>query len=113
MRLRCSVLAISTLIANPYVWHYELTWLGLALACLVSLGFEEGWLWGEQEILAVAWLLPLYEYFNTGFNLPQVGPIVLLSALLVIPRRMRATTAGTFSRMENVIAVKQAAHSFP
>jgi hypothetical protein len=113
MRLRCSVLAISTLIANPYVWHYELTWLGLALACLVSLGAEEGWLWGEQEILAVAWLLPLYEYFNTGLNLPQVGPIVLLSALLVIPRRMRATTEGAFSRMENVIAVRQDAPSCP
>lgn len=101
-RPRCAVLAISTLLANPYVWHYELTWLGLALACLVSLGFEQGWLRGEQAIVGWAWLLPLYEYFNTYLNLPQVGPIVLLSALLVIPRRMRATTAGapSFSRAE-------------
>lgn len=112
-RLRCSVLLISTLVANPYVWHYELTWLGIALACLVSLGFKQGWLWGEQEILGLAWLLPLYEYFNPYWDLPQIGPIVLLAALLVIPRRMRATTEGTFARAEHVIAVKRAACDRP
>ncbi|RDU98598.1 glycosyltransferase family 87 protein [Trinickia dinghuensis] len=113
VRLRCAVLAISTLIANPYVWHYELTWLGIALACLVSLGFEEGWLGGEQEVLGFAWLLPLYEYFNTYLNLPQIGPIVLLAALLVVTRRMRATAEGTFSRAENRIAAKRVARGCP
>ncbi len=108
-RLRCSVLLISTLIANPYVWHYELTWVGIALACLVSLGFEEGWLWGEQAILGLAWVLPLYEYFNPYWNLPQIGPIVLLAALLIIPRRMRATARSTFLRAKNVIAANRAA----
>ncbi|MGN6652477.1 glycosyltransferase family 87 protein [Trinickia sp.] len=112
-RLRCSVLAISTLIANPYVWHYELTWLGIAMACLLSLGFKEGWLRGEQEILALAWLLPLYEYFNPYLDLPQLGPIVLLAALLVIPRRMRATAEGTFSRADNVIAAKRVCVTAP
>jgi alpha-1,2-mannosyltransferase len=108
-RLRYSVLAMATLIANPYVWHYELTWLGIALACLVSLGFKAGWLAGEQEILALAWLLPLYEYFNPYWDLPQIGPIVLLAALLIVPRRMRATAEGTFSRAESEIASKRAA----
>lgn len=105
-RLRCSVLLISALIANPYVWHYELTWLGIALTCLVSLGFEKGWLRGEQSILGLAWLLPLYEYFNPYLNLPQIGPVILLCALLLIPRRMRATAEGAFSRAENVAAAQ-------
>lgn len=113
VRLRCSVLVISTLIANPYVWHYELTWLGVALACLASLGFEEGWLWAEQEVLALAWLLPLYEYFNPHLNLPQVGPIVLLCALLIVPRRLRATAAGVFLRKEDGIAARGAARDCP
>ena len=108
-RLRCSVLVISTLIANPYVWHYELTWLGIALACLASLGFEEGWLWAEQEVLGLAWLLPFYEYFNPHLNLPQVGPIVLLCALLTVPRRLRATAAGVFLRKEESIAAGRVA----
>lgn len=112
-RLRGSVLLISTLIANPYVWHYELTWLGIALACLVSLGFEKGWLGGEQSILGLAWLLPLYEYFNPYLNLPQIGPVILLSALLLIPRRMRATAEGAFSRAENVAAAQRAARDYP
>lgn len=112
-RLRGSVLLISTMVANPYVWHYELTWLGLALACLASLGSKEGWLWGEQEVLGFAWLLPLYEYVNPYLDLPQIGPIILLAALLLIPRRMRATAEGTFSRAENVIAAKRVAGDCP
>jgi len=112
-RLRCSVLLISTLVANPYVWHYELTWLGVALACLAALGFRQGWLRGEQAVLGLAWLLPLYEYFNPYWDLPQIGPIVLLAALLVIPRRMRATAEGTFSQAEKMIAAKRVAGDCP
>ena len=111
-RLRCAALVVSTLIANPYVWHYELAWLGVALACLVSLGFDEGWLRGEQAVQAFAWLLPLYEYFNPYWGLPQIGPIVLLVALLVISRRMRATAEGTFSS-NNVIAAQWTQRAAP
>ena len=112
-RLRCSVLLISTLIANPYVWHYELTWLGVALACLAALGFKEGWFRGEQAVLGLAWLLPLYEYFNPYLDLPQIGPIVLLCALLTIPRRMRAMAEGTFSQAEKIIAARRVAGACP
>ena len=112
-RLRCSVLVVSTLVANPYVWHYELTWLGIALACIASLGFEQGWLRGEQEVLGFAWLLPLYEYFNPYWDLPQIGPIILLAVLLVILRRMRATAEGTLSRAANGIAEKTATRDCP
>lgn len=112
-RLRGSALVISTLIANPYVWHYELTWLGVALACLASLGFQQGWLRGEQEILWVAWLLPLYEYFNPYLNLPQVGPLILLFALLLLSRRLRAMAEGTKSCVKNGAAATWIARDCP
>jgi hypothetical protein len=109
-RLRCSILVVSTLVANPYVWHYELAWLGIALACLTSQGFEEGWLRGEQEVMGFAWILPLYEYFNPYLKLPQIGPIVLLSVLLIISRRVRAMAGGAFPLAENKSATTSAAH---
>jgi hypothetical protein len=111
--LRCSVLVVSTLVANPYVWHYELTWLGVALACIASFGFKDGWLRGEQAVLGFAWLLPLYEYFNPYWNLPQIGPIVLLAVLLVILQRMRAMPEKRPSRTANTIAEKKVLRDRP
>jgi alpha-1,2-mannosyltransferase len=87
--LRAAVLAVATLIANPYVWHYELAWLGIALASMVAIGLQRGWRRGEQEVLVLAWLLPLYEFFNRWAKLPQIGVIVLLLMLLVILMRLR------------------------
>lgn len=92
LRMRAAAIAVATLLANPYVWFYELTWLGVALACLAVCGLEKGWRRGEQAILVLAWLLPLYEYFNRVTLLPQIGPVVLLLALLAIVRRTRLDT---------------------
>jgi alpha-1,2-mannosyltransferase len=86
---RTAILALATLIANPYVWHYELAWLGLALAWLLATGLRTGWLPGEQPVIVLAWLLPLYELFNRDLKLPQIGPVILLLLLLIFMRRVR------------------------
>ncbi|MGS0891559.1 glycosyltransferase family 87 protein [Burkholderia stagnalis] len=90
-RVRGAALVIATLAANPYVWHYELSWLCIALACLLALGTQDGWLRGEQTVVALVWALPIYEYLNPLFQLPQIGSIVVLGALLVLLRRTRST----------------------
>jgi alpha-1,2-mannosyltransferase len=87
---RTAVLALATLIANPYVWHYELAWLGFTLAWLLATGLRTGWLPGEQPVIALAWLLPLYELFNRYLKLPQIGPVILLLLLLIVLRRVRS-----------------------
>lgn len=91
---RAAVLAVATLIANPYVWHYELAWLGIALACMAATGLQRGWARGEQTILVLAWILPLYEFFNRVAEWPQVGPIILLLMLLMILQRVRTDTGS-------------------
>ncbi|MEX3786197.1 glycosyltransferase family 87 protein [Paraburkholderia sp. BR14374] len=93
-RLRAASFVIGTLLANPYVWHYELAWLGIAIASLSALGIDKGWLRGEQSVIALAWLLPVYELFNRVTQLPQIGPIVLLLMLLIVLRRVRVSTWG-------------------
>jgi alpha-1,2-mannosyltransferase len=82
------------LIANPYVWHYELAWLGIALACMAATGLQRGWARGEQTILVLAWILPLYEFFNRVAEWPQGGPIILLLMLLMILQRVRTDTGS-------------------
>jgi alpha-1,2-mannosyltransferase len=88
-RLRGAALTVATLLANPYVWHYELAWLGITISCLMAIGLDTGWRRSEQVVLVLAWLLPVYEFFNRLFTLPQVGPVVLLLMLLLILRRAR------------------------
>ncbi|OXJ30492.1 hypothetical protein CFB82_27980 [Burkholderia sp. HI2714] len=100
VRLRAAVLAVATLAANPYVWHYELAWLGIAIACLLAIGWQDGWLRGEQTAIALMWLLPAVEYLNPWLQGPQLGPVVTLFALLVLlrragPRAQNASRGGT------------------
>ena len=95
VRLRGAALSVASLIANPYVWHYELAWLGIAIACLTAIGFDNGWRRGEQPVLVLAWLLPLYEFFNPMIKGPQIGPVILLLMLLLILRRARITDEVT------------------
>ncbi|RQZ77730.1 DUF2029 domain-containing protein [Burkholderia cepacia] len=100
LRLRAAVLAVATLAANPYVWHYELAWLGIAIACMLATGWQDGWLRGEQAAIALMWLLPIVEYLNPWLQWPQIGPAVTLFALLVLlrragPRAHNASRGGT------------------
>ncbi|KAG8152646.1 glycosyltransferase family 87 protein [Burkholderia catarinensis] len=94
MRLRGAALSVATLLTTPYLWHYELTWLGIAIFCLIAYGLDEGWLPGDQGILVLAWLLPIFEMLNRLMKLPQIGPIVLLAVLFVVVRRAARRAPG-------------------
>ncbi|CAB3746460.1 hypothetical protein B7G54_37660 [Burkholderia puraquae] len=96
-RLRGAVLVIATLAVNPYLWHYELSWLCIPIACMIALGSQDGWLRGEQSVVAILWALPLYEFLNPWMHLPQVGPLVTSIALLMLLRRARLAGRGTRS----------------
>ncbi|MGN7979971.1 glycosyltransferase family 87 protein [Burkholderia sp. 22313] len=87
MRLRGAALAVATLLTTPYLWHYELAWLGIAVFCMIAHGLDEGWLPGDQIVIVIAWLLPVFEVFNRISKLPQFGPVVLLAILFVVVRR--------------------------
>ncbi|WP_235679759.1 glycosyltransferase family 87 protein [Cupriavidus necator] len=89
MALRTSVVAASTLLASPYLWYYDLTWLGIAIAGVAIDGVRRGWLKGERELLAVAWLLPLLLSINRLVDMPQLGPLVTLLLMTMVLRRAR------------------------
>lgn len=89
-RLRGAVLVVATLAANPYVWHYELSWLCIPIACMIAIGSQHGWRRGEQCAVAAMWALPLYEFLNPSMMLPQIGPAITSIALLVLLQRARS-----------------------
>jgi len=91
--LRAAVLAAAALLATPYVRHYELTWMGVAIAGLVGDGIRHGLSGRERALLVAAWLLPLFEYLNPLMRMPQVGPIVSAVLVIVATRRVMARTA--------------------
>ncbi len=92
--LRAASLAVATLMASPYLWFYEVTWVGIAIAGLTADGLRRGWLRWERELLVVAWLLPLYLGLNRVTFFPQIGPLVLALLMLAILRRVHVITRG-------------------
>jgi hypothetical protein len=63
---------------------------------MAATGYRRGWLCAEQAVLALGWLLPLYEHPNRLMHLPQIGPIVLLATMLMVLVRARVV-AGAHS----------------
>jgi len=53
---KLATLSAASLLISPYIFFYDLTWTGLAIAWLVKLGLREGFPRGGRELLAGAWL---------------------------------------------------------
>ncbi|WP_412527712.1 hypothetical protein [Burkholderia lata] len=82
------------------VTHVSIAVSDGAAACgpvaeIPAIGSQNGWLRGEQSFVAVLWALPLYEFLNPWLRLPQIGPLVMTIALLVLLRRARLARRGT------------------
>lgn len=91
--LRAAVLAAAALLATPYVRHYELTWMGIAVAGLVADGLRHGLSGREKLLFVAAWLLPVFEHANPLIGLPQFGPLVSVLLVLDAVRRLRVRHA--------------------
>lgn len=85
--LRSACLITATLLVSPYLLEYDLAWLALAIAWLVKLGLEDGWLRAEREVLVAIWLLPFSLFLIASVTSIQIGPWVLLTLLWMILRR--------------------------
>ncbi len=90
MELRIAAVATATLLVSPYLWYYELTWLGIAIAGMAIDGMRRGWKKGERELLLAAWLLPFLLGVNRVAELPQAGAVVTLLLMAAILRRARS-----------------------
>lgn len=92
MAPRAAAAAVAALLSSPYLWYYELAWLGIAIAALASDGARRGWLRGERPLLVLAWLLPMLMFANALLQLWQCGVVVLMLLMAAIVRRASRMT---------------------
>ncbi|GLC91569.1 hypothetical protein Tamer19_09770 [Cupriavidus sp. TA19] len=87
--LRAAVLCCAALLVPPYLYDYDLAFLGLALAWLGVHGNRDGWLRGERELLLGLWLLPLWGMTLGGWTAVQPMPLGLMLGLALAVWRVR------------------------
>jgi hypothetical protein len=86
--LKNAALMCGTLLVTPYLFDYDLAWLGFPLAWLAMEGMRSGWRAGERNALVFAWLLPvLMSSLANLTGLIQLGPWVSAMLLWFITRR--------------------------
>lgn len=90
-QLRGAALMTATFLVSPYIFDYDMAWLAFPIAWLALVGLRDGWLWGEREVLVVAWLLPLLMAPVSGALRVQIGPFVLCALLWITVRRAGIT----------------------
>ena len=87
--LRAAALVAGTLLVSPYLYDYDLVWLGLAIAWFTVYALRRGWRGGERELLALLWLLPVLVLPLQHVLKVQAAPFAVLLLLLAILRRAR------------------------
>ncbi len=61
--LRAAVLICASLLVSPYLFDYDLTWLGMLIAWCVRHGLARGWKRFEREWLVGLWFAPIAGVF--------------------------------------------------
>lgn len=82
-------LGLAALLATPYVYHHDLTVLGVAMAYFALRARETGWQRWEREAVAVAFFLPLASFALGVVTGVTLGAVVLLALTGVLIRRVR------------------------
>lgn len=84
------ILTASVLLATPYALVYDLPITGLTIGWYGWHGFKHGWLPGEKNVLALAWLMPFFSLLIAKLINIQITPIVLLAIIILAVRRVKA-----------------------
>jgi hypothetical protein len=92
-QLRGAALMAATCMVSPYMFDYDLAWLGFPIAWMAAIGMRDGWLRGEREALVLAWLLPMLMAPVTAVVVVQPGPFVLGALVWMVVRRARTAAS--------------------
>ncbi len=86
--LKAASLMTATMLASPYLFEYDLAWLGLPIAWIAKISIESTWTPGDREALLAAWILPLVVVVFALLTKIQIGPFVSAALLWTITRRV-------------------------
>jgi hypothetical protein len=93
LEYKAAGLGLASLLATPYVYHYDLTVMGVAMVFFAKRAAVAGWLPWERPLLAVAWFTPIAS-LALGLAVSfTVGAPVLLALVVMLVRRLRSEGA--------------------
>jgi len=87
MALRAAALLSGTMLLSPYLYDYDLVWMGLALAWFAGYALRHGWRPWEKELLVLVWLQPGIMALGHYALQFQPAPLLSLAFLLLVLRR--------------------------
>ncbi|NDU89508.1 MAG: DUF2029 domain-containing protein [Ferrovum sp.] len=89
--LRYALFMVASILATPYAYYYDLTWVAVSLVWLVSGIKPEAWQSWEKALLGLVWVSPLLIGLHFVIPLPlfQIAPLIFMGMLLLILRRIR------------------------
>ncbi|MCB9761095.1 MAG: DUF2029 domain-containing protein [Alphaproteobacteria bacterium] len=82
-RLRNAGVALSAVLATPYVFHYDLVLLALPILWLANHADRRGWTRGLIALVVLAWFAPVGTLLFADLTGLQTGPILNLALLAV------------------------------
>jgi len=97
-------LGLAALLATPYVYHHDLTVLGVAMLYFALRARESGWQRWEREAVAIAFFLPLASFVLGTVTGVTVGAVVLLALSAVLIRRVSYEDAAAQPGAQAVLA---------
>jgi Glycosyltransferase family 87 len=97
-------LGLAALLATPYVYHHDLTVMGVAMLFFAVRAHAIGWQRWEREAVAVAFFLPLASFALGTITDVTVGAVVLLALTAILIRRVRYEDATALKAAPSVLA---------
>lgn len=86
--LRAAVLVCASLLVSPYLFDYDLAWLGVLIAWYVRHGLARGWQHHEREWLVGLWFAPIAGVLVVAQLKFQFMPLVIAATLGMLMRRI-------------------------
>jgi Glycosyltransferase family 87 len=86
--LRAAVLVCASLLVSPYLFDYDLAWLGVLIAWYARYGLAHGWKRYEREWLVGLWFAPIAGVFVVAQVKFQFMPVVTAATLWMLTRRI-------------------------
>ncbi|MDE2621857.1 MAG: DUF2029 domain-containing protein [Betaproteobacteria bacterium] len=84
--VKAAALMTASLLATPYLFEYDLAWLGPVLAWIAPVAYRNARYRYERELLLAAWWLPIATILIARMIHVQIGPWFLGALLWMIVR---------------------------
>ena len=95
LEYKAAGLGLASLLATPYVYHYDLTVMGVALLLFANGASRAGWQSWERPLLAVAWVTPIASFvLGLAVSFTVGAPILLALVAMLLHRVLHEPRAA-------------------